>query len=917
MFWVLLFLFVGTTALSALLQNHQGIKASGLGDFTAPTADATRVIPVIWGTVKLTGPNVIWYGDLRSKAIKQSSLFGLMPSQTIGHKYYLGMWLGCCHGPVDDILGLGFGTHPNDKAVAFNTKTLLGGDHYRVNVNQPNLYGGDKSEGGISGDFDFYLGHAVQAPNDYMTNKLGLLGIGGGVAYIPTITGAGNGTLSNVQVTVNTVLETITILFTGSTHFTVSGSVSGALGSGTTGNTFACSVVSFKVNVGSNPWVAGDRIQFNTAPPATSGAPAYPRLCHMVLRQMYLGTSNYIKNLSPIIKRTFAADVLGLGAGADINGDANPANILYECLTNTIWGRGKPPALINVASFTAAGARLVTDGMGMSVHLDTPAQLDTFMSDILSHIDGAIYTDPQTGLWTLKLARFDYDPTTLPVFDQTVIIGTPEFNRPSWEELSNQIYLTYLDRASGYIERNVMANESAGYATTGIIQEAALKMTGFSNATIAQFVAMRELKQHSYPLAQIRLKANRTAWTMRIGSVFKYTFPAHGVSNLVVRVTSINYGALEKGEIEIQAVEDIYNLGFAAYAPPNPSSWVNPSTAPQPPLAELAIEAPYQIVGDVRQVLVTAVRLDQTSTGMEVWSDSGAGYQKLTQFDGFCPSGVLLNDYLRTTAAQDTTGFVITGPVDMDDVTNTDAAGRTAGTILALVDGELMSVLTVTDNLDGTFTVAGVWRGVMDTVPADHFAGARVWFLTAGSINAAYSTAGLAADITSRPYKMLPYNTQGTVAIASVSPVTLTTVTRYSKPYPPGNVKVNALYWLSSATNDAALTLAHRNRVNQRTAGALVPQDDNNTAGVTEEGNYTIEVLVGGVVKQTQTAQTGTGPYTYTALQRFLDNTDGNALTQFRITAINGTVSSVRSTDSFTMSGFGLAFGKILGGQNA
>lgn len=41
-----------------------------LDDFDVPTADETRAIPVVFGTVWVKGPNVMWYGDLRSTAIK-------------------------------------------------------------------------------------------------------------------------------------------------------------------------------------------------------------------------------------------------------------------------------------------------------------------------------------------------------------------------------------------------------------------------------------------------------------------------------------------------------------------------------------------------------------------------------------------------------------------------------------------------------------------------------------------------------------------------------------------------------------------------------------------------------------------------------------------------------------------------------
>lgn len=38
-------------------------------DFDVPTAEEGRPIPVIFGTVKITGANVLWYGDVSTTAI--------------------------------------------------------------------------------------------------------------------------------------------------------------------------------------------------------------------------------------------------------------------------------------------------------------------------------------------------------------------------------------------------------------------------------------------------------------------------------------------------------------------------------------------------------------------------------------------------------------------------------------------------------------------------------------------------------------------------------------------------------------------------------------------------------------------------------------------------------------------------------
>jgi len=46
-------------------------RAAAIGDFDVPTADQDRAIPVIFGRVWVTGPNVVWYGDLKVVPIKK------------------------------------------------------------------------------------------------------------------------------------------------------------------------------------------------------------------------------------------------------------------------------------------------------------------------------------------------------------------------------------------------------------------------------------------------------------------------------------------------------------------------------------------------------------------------------------------------------------------------------------------------------------------------------------------------------------------------------------------------------------------------------------------------------------------------------------------------------------------------------
>lgn len=44
-------------------------RAAGIEEFNIPTAEEGRPIQVLFGKRRMKGPNVVWYGDLKSEAI--------------------------------------------------------------------------------------------------------------------------------------------------------------------------------------------------------------------------------------------------------------------------------------------------------------------------------------------------------------------------------------------------------------------------------------------------------------------------------------------------------------------------------------------------------------------------------------------------------------------------------------------------------------------------------------------------------------------------------------------------------------------------------------------------------------------------------------------------------------------------------
>lgn len=70
--WVQIGLLIVSALISyALRPRPPTPRPAALGEFNVPTAEEGRPIPVVFGTVWITGPNVLWYGDLNSTPIKK------------------------------------------------------------------------------------------------------------------------------------------------------------------------------------------------------------------------------------------------------------------------------------------------------------------------------------------------------------------------------------------------------------------------------------------------------------------------------------------------------------------------------------------------------------------------------------------------------------------------------------------------------------------------------------------------------------------------------------------------------------------------------------------------------------------------------------------------------------------------------
>lgn len=776
MFEFFIYLVIATVVMAALAPKPQTPKPADISDFDAPTAEEGRAIPVVFGTVLLSGPNILWYGDLRTTPIQVESGGLFSKKTTVGYWYYMGVHFGLAHGPVDQLLQIQVGERE-----AWSGTVSASGSIY---IDKLTLFGGEKEEGGIQGSLDICMGEAAQVANTYLVSKLG------------------------------------------------------------------------------------------------STMPAYRGLFAAVWKGGKLSALNpYIKPWAFKVKRVQQGwnGTVWYAAKIDISGDMNPAHIVYQCLTDSVWGMGYGASSIDTASFQAAADTLYTEGFGLSMTWARSTTIESFLKIVMDHIGGILYVKPTTGAFAIKLLRADYTKSALPLYGPSNLVAATDYERQAWGETVNEISVTYRDKSTNK-DATITVQDLANITNQGAVVNQSKNYSGISTAAIAQRVAMRDLLSSSTPLARVKLTANRTAWSAYPGDVIRLNWPAFGVEDVVFRILEIKQGTLQDGTITIQAIEDVFGLPTSTYVGNQSGLWTNPQTSPASATYRRLIEEPYwdaarrlsssdlaALSATTSFVQTLAARPSSDSIDYDVYTklSSGSTYNNVDT-GTFAPTATLVGNITPTT-----TSLTFAGGIDTDIV----APGG-----YIIIDNEYLYLSTI-NTTTSTLTVS---RGVLDTVPANHSDGARIWFAQDNT-----GVDGTARTSGTVNVKMLPRTGLGSLAEAAAPADSITIANRQGKPYPPGNFKLNGASYPTSITGQLVVTWSHRDRT--QGLGSFTSQS---TGDIGPEAGTTYTVRLydqNNVLRKTVTGITTT---TYTWTTESADSgLSGGALN----TSVRATVASVVS----------------------
>lgn len=627
-------------------------------------------------------------------------------SVVIGYKYFLGMHLVLCHGPVDFVGPI----YAGERQFAGGR-----GSSGIINANAENLFGGEKKEGGIVGKIDVMFGEDTQGENVYLRTQM---------FRVP-------GYRSVVSLVAN--------------------------------KCYVCAMSPYP-----KPWAA----QVTRIP----GKDWYPETA----------TINPVGNAS----------------------SANGAHIIRETIMNTDWGLGYPFTAIDDTSFRAAALTLYTEGLGLSLILAGQGSVEEFLQQILRHINGVLYVDRYTGKFVLKLTRDDYVIANLPVFDISNIKELVSFQRPTYGEMINEVVIVYRPRGS-FSDSAITAQDLASVQAQGGVVSQTMQYPGIDSSANAGMVAMRELKQNSTPLAKARIIANREAWSLNPGDVFKLSWAPKGINQLILRAMSIDYGGVLNGMIEINAVEDIFGVPDSSYITPQDSIWTEPIDDPVPVPESKLLEVSYwdlvitlspadfDYVEDTDCFLSYQARVPSiASPNFGLWTKP-AGATAFTRVSQgpYAPTALLAQDLGKTQE----TGILISTSTFILETVELGTYGY--------IDNEIVRIDAI-DPIAGTMSIG---RGCLDSVPAAHVNTTRIWFIESN---------GAVDPNTYVPAEILEARATtitgiGELDVNAATTQSITFAGRHFKPYPPGQYRFNSVYYPVAIVGALVLAWVHRDRTIQ------------------------------------------------------------------------------------------------------
>lgn len=472
----------------------------------------------------------------------------------------------------------------------------------------------------------------------------------------------------------------------------------------------------------------------------------------------YLGLPNYDLGEDPSMPQ-HSFEINGILYNTAVGGassDADPADLVYDFLTNEYYGTPFKASAVNTDTLYSTPAAPTTGdntyqtycramGFGLSPVLsdteDASSILERWLlltntqpvwsgnqlkfvpyGDETVSANGVVYVPDLTVQYNLTEDDFIYAEGEDPV----------KFVRGDPQDAKNAFYLEVEDRGDAYSLKPVGARDQASVEQYGKLQADNITAHEIKDLDMADTIVHLLLQRSAYVRNKYQFKLPQNFIRLEAMDIVTLTWSGLGMDAYRVRITEVTEN--EDGELEIIAEDFPNNLGStASYTPQSSTATpINSNQAPGNIETPIIFEPPAQLTDGSPEVWVGATGAGQYWGGCEVWlSTDNTTYFQIGEIDNLQRIGTLSAILATYGGSNPDTGNTLsvdltTSKGELESGDPTDVA---LGANLCYVDGELISFENATLTATYEYDLTDLYRGFYDTTIGAHALGTQFAYL--------------------------------------------------------------------------------------------------------------------------------------------------------------------------------------------
>jgi len=483
--------------------------------------------------------------------------------------------------------------------------------------------------------------------------------------------------------------------------------------------------------------------------------------------------------------------------------DLNPATLIYDLLTNNIYGAGISTSFVNADSFDGIENFCNSNDLLFSFVLKEQKPVLDYIDFVLSHFQGYLFMSE--GKINIGVFRNDSSTFTITRDNLATVKNKPpvQVTKRPYSDTKNRIEVAWMNRSAEYDNGVAVAKDETDIRQRNKIVKQTINLSGIKNSNLAQRTTFRMLFEALYRFSNYAFVLSYNDMLVEVGDVGTLSDGGQIVNQ---RIRILNISEAKDGKsLQVEAVED------QPYMYPDLTSYRGQDTEhiPDPDFTDL-LASPLYAYSEHRTSAVLFLSLIPTNIYTNGWyvyrSYDDVSYELLGKavIDGVTggdsnSQGTLTSSLHAHTAIVhkvDESFLVDIGIVtDLTTVTDADFFSNKQ---IALIGNEVIGYKVSTEIGSGVWEVSELMRGLFNTEPVAHGPGSTFKTLSV-DYNIAYPESDIGRTVFIKALTFYGNNVQD---ISDVSSSSHTILGIHQRPLPVSLMRIRYREGYSTYTTD-------------------------------------------------------------------------------------------------------------------